>query len=92
MLLKSMFLHFLHHRTCKCRMENLTDLFFKEQGGTGRKKLPETILPDYERGLCDNGDMFCGYGYAIDDVGNTMNKRLMVFVAFRRFLVKKYSR
>lgn len=33
--------------------------------------------------------MPCSHGNVADDVGNTMNKRLVVLVAVRRFFVKK---
>ena len=48
-------------------------LFQKEQGEAGREKQPETIPPDYERGLCDNGDMSCGYEYVYDGLSKTKN-------------------
>ena len=63
-------------------------IFQKEQGRVGGEKQLETIPPDYKRGLCDNGDMRCGHGYVTDDVGNTINKRLIVLVTVRRFLLQ----
>ena len=60
-------------------------IFQKEQGEAGREKQPETIPTYYEGGLCDDGNMPCGYGYVPDDVRNTMNKRLMVFVGCQAF-------
>lgn len=33
--------------------------------------------------------MPCSHGNVADDVGNTINKRLVVLVAVRRFFVKK---
>lgn len=84
-------MHFSHHRIPNCTMKNLVNFLLKERDGSGREKQSETITPDYERGGCDSGDMPCGHGNAADNIGNTMNKRLMVFVAIRRFFVRKMA-
>ncbi len=77
------------HDSRYCRICDSSYCFFqKEQGRTGRKKQPETVSTDYERGLCDNGDMFCGNGNVVDNVLNTVIERLMVLVAVRRFFLK----
>lgn len=74
------------HDSRYCRIcDSSYCLFQKEQGRAGEAKQPETIPTDYQRGICDDGDMPCGNGNVADNVGNTVIERLMVLVAVRRF-------